>query len=396
MAIRFDSGDSFGVPSGYEGANTPEGFALPSVGVEDVDRAMFDLFDRQLNLQIANEKSGITQKIPVIFAAGERWAMLKKNRALRDKSGTLILPLTTIRRMDIQQNLQEDISGRGINQQTGQLVIKRRLSPLDRAYQNIINKLNIVNQANVADSNATLLTDRAIGANASDFDVSDGALLAPKLENNNIWEVITIPSPQFFTVAYEVTFWTQHIQHMNQVIEKIMSSYLPTANGTFRIETPTGYWFVAKVVDNMFTAADNAENVTGEERVIKTKISMKVAAYAVATGAPGTPSPTRRFVSAPILTFPSGEGEQLISGMPTSADIYSGSDDPSAYFSLDGSVQPRERASHPPSSFSTVITKSPFSGRDRVEFVRVITRNSKNGEAILRPDDSLTVKIVSG
>jgi hypothetical protein len=281
MTTRYNSADPFGVPSGYAGANIPDDFELPSVGIEDVDRALFDFFDKELLLHVSNGRSGVVTKVPIIFAAGERWAMLKKNRALRDKSGALILPLATIRRMDIQQDLANDIAGRGINQQTGELVIKRRLSPLDRTYQSIINKLGIVNQTNVADSTTTLLTERETGENALDADVVEGGLLAPKL-GNNVWEIITIPSPQFYTVTYEITFWTQHMLHMNQIIDKIMSSYLPTANGTWRLETPKGYWFVAKVQDNLFTAADNAENITGEERVIRSKMTIKVPAYQVA------------------------------------------------------------------------------------------------------------------
>jgi hypothetical protein len=393
MTTRYNSGDPFGVPSGYAGANIPDDFELPSVGIEDVDRALFDFFDKELLLHVSNGRSGVVTKVPIIFAAGERWAMLKKNRALRDKSGALILPLATIRRMDIQQDLANDIAGRGINQQTGELVIKRRLSPLDRTYQSIINKLGIVNQTNVADSTTTLLTERETGENALDADVVEGGLLAPKL-GNNVWEIITIPSPQFYTVTYEITFWTQHMLHMNQIIDKIMSSYLPTANGTWRLETPKGYWFVAKVQDNLFTAADNAENITGEERVIRSKMTIKVPAYQVASTAPGIPKPIRRFVSAPLVSFPSDD--QLVNAFPERQDIYSGSDDPSAFFSLDGSVQPRERASHQAPTNNLIVTKNPFTGRERTEYVRVITRNSRNGEAILRPDESLTIKIVSG
>jgi hypothetical protein len=44
MTTRFTSGDPFGVPSGYDGANVPSGFSLPPVGIEDVDKAMFDFF----------------------------------------------------------------------------------------------------------------------------------------------------------------------------------------------------------------------------------------------------------------------------------------------------------------------------------------------------------------
>ena len=59
------------IDTGYEGTNVPEDFSIPSCGIEDVDRAIFDLFDKKLKLEVQiNEK---TTKVPVVFAAGERF-----------------------------------------------------------------------------------------------------------------------------------------------------------------------------------------------------------------------------------------------------------------------------------------------------------------------------------
>ena len=50
----------------------------------------------------------------------------------------------------------------------------------------------------------------------------DGAYLAPNL-NNNVFETIVMPMPQFYTAKYQVTIWTQYTQHSNQIMEKIFS-----------------------------------------------------------------------------------------------------------------------------------------------------------------------------
>ena len=395
MTTRFNAGDPFGVPSGYAGANVPSGFELPSVSIEDVDRALFDYFDKDLALMVSNGRTATTKKVPVIFAGGEKWAMSKRGRSFRDKTGALILPLVTIHRKEIVQDVKKDITGRGINQQTGELVIKRRLSPLDRAYQNLVNKLGIVNQPNTSNETLTFQTDRVTGANAFDADIINGGLMAPKF-GDNVWEVITIPSPQFFTATYEVTFWSQYMLHMNQILDKMMSAYLPTANGTFRIETPTGYWFIATVEGNLFSSEDNADDASDTERLVKYKATIKVPGYTVLADAPGIPMAIRKFVSAPIVAFSLGdsEHEQLIDDVPIATDPYEGADDPSAGFSLDGSIQPRENATLQESVNRVVITQNPFTGRDQTEYVRVSTRNSRNGEATLRPDDSVTIKII--
>ena len=36
------------LPTGYEGENVPDDFSIPSCGIEDIDRAVFELFDKRL------------------------------------------------------------------------------------------------------------------------------------------------------------------------------------------------------------------------------------------------------------------------------------------------------------------------------------------------------------
>ncbi len=399
MTIRYNSGDpsGLGIPSGYEGANEPSDFILPPCGIEDVDKALFDAFDHEIGFAVTNTKTSESTKVPTIFAAGEKWAMLKKGRALRDKTGALILPLITIRRVSIEQNVSEDIVGRGINQQTGELVIKRRLSTSDRSYQNLINKLGILNQSNISDGTNSLTTKRLTGQNSNDLDIQKGALLAPKL-GNNIWEIITIPSPQFFSATYEITFWTQYTFHMNQIIQKLLSSYLPTANGTLKLDSPKGYWFIGTVVGNQFTSEDNADNMSDSERILRYKFSIKVAGYLVASDSPGVLPAARKFVSAPMVSFTFGDNqaEELTSGMPENKDPYEGADDPTQGFTLDGEVKTREhsRVTVTPTNEVKII-KNPFNNKDEKIYLRIVDKNVKNGEQILKPDDGFAFKIIN-
>lgn len=386
MTIRFNSGDPNGVPSGYAGANIPDDLVVPSCGLEDVDSSLFQTFDKEINFVVSSGQSKESKKVPVIFAAGERWAMIKRGKAIRDTNGTLILPLITIRRTSVEQDISLDVNGRGINQQTGEIVINRRLSKKDRAYQNLVNKLGI-------DNDSTLLTTRPTKENQYDIDVLDGGLMAPKY-SDNVWEVITIPSPQFFTAVYEVTLWTQYAVHMNQLLEKLLASYLPQGQALL-LNTPKGYWFVANV-ENGFTPEDNADDMSSEERLLRYKFTVKVPAYIVAPQIPGTPSPVRKFISAPLVSFTLGgnENEELVNGFPVRKnDPYKDADDPTVGFSLDGSVNSRQNATTQKSINTVRITKSPFTGKERTEYVRVITRN-KNGEEVLKEIDGFALKIV--
>jgi hypothetical protein len=395
MAIRYNSGDPFGVPSGYDGAKTPEdGFKVPSCGILDVDRALFELFDTEIKFVVSNGDSREVTKVPVIFAAGEKGMMLKRGRALRDANNTLILPLVTIRRVSVSQS-SEDMNSRGINQHQGELTIKRRLSPKDRAYQNLINKIGIRNQDNVADDAPSLETDRRIGDNSLDGDIKEGALLSPKY-GNNFWEIIRIPMQQFFTAHYEVIFWTQYTSHMNQMLQRLMGSYLPTGHKMLRLETPKGYWFVAHIEDDVYAAQDNADDMSSEERLLQYKFTIRVPAYMVAAENPGEPSPVRSQLSAPIITFGNGYDEdsvRLSDGIPDNPDPADGADDPSRGFTLSGEIQPRERQTSQTSISRVRFVKNPFTGQTKTEYLRVVTRDPRTGEEILVPDQGVTLNI---
>ena len=87
--------------SGLEGDSVPLDLELPPCTIEDVDRSLFNLLNEQLPFQY--EHKGAQKRVPVIFATGERFAVLRRNEPLRDKSGALILPLISLMRTGINQ-----------------------------------------------------------------------------------------------------------------------------------------------------------------------------------------------------------------------------------------------------------------------------------------------------
>lgn len=395
MATRYNSGDPFGAPGGYDGAQVPEdGFKIPSCGILDVDSSLFDAFDKEIKFAVSNGEGKETIKVPVIFAAGEKAFMLKRGKALRDVNSTLILPLITIRRVSVEQTAA-DMNSRGINQNVGELVIKRRLSSKDRKYQNLINKTGIKNQTNVADDSYSLETDRQIEENAADSDIQEGALLSSKY-GNNFWELIKIPMQQFFVANYEVTFWTQYTTHMNQMLQKLMGSFLSPGAKTIRLETPKGYWFIASVEDGPYSSEDNAEDMSTEERLLKYKFNIKVPAYMVAAENPGEPSQIRSVISAPILTFGNGYDEDYVrmtDGIPSEPDRSEGSDDPSRGFTLSGEIQPNDRRTQQASVSKIRVVKNPFTGKEKTEYLRVVTTDPRTGEQVLRSESGITLNI---
>jgi hypothetical protein len=202
----------------------------------------------------------------------------------------------------------DDITARGINQQTGEIVVRRRLDKSDRDYQNLINKQLILNQTNVAVTSGSqyalshqLITGRQVGSLESSDPTRNGALLASN-KKNNIFETLTVPSPQFYTAKYQITIWTQFTQHMNQIIEKFMSSFLPQGQ-SWKLTTQKGYWFIASLEGGMYDVETNFEDMSTSERYMKCTFEVNVPAYIWASSAPGVPVPVKRYVSSPVIEF---------------------------------------------------------------------------------------------
>ena len=132
----------------FDGTNTPENFDFPSIGIEDIDRAVFKLFDEKLNFQTTQKKE--SRKVPVVFATGERFALTRRKDPIRDRNNAIILPIISIMREGI--DFSPDQAGKktpiAFREQTS-YTIKKRLAENDRKYQNILNKMGLRNQESV-------------------------------------------------------------------------------------------------------------------------------------------------------------------------------------------------------------------------------------------------------
>ena len=280
MSSRYTIDGKFttgGFESGFGGFDIPDNFQLPSCGIEDVDRAMFKLFNEDIPLFYLLD--GDLKKIPIVFGAGERAFLLRRKEPIRDSQGALILPMVSILRNGIDQEAPG-----GIGPGNGEITIKKRLSSDDYAWKRMQNQANLSNIKDVAGSQGQ---------------VNDSLAIDP---SNSIYEIITIPTPRFFKSTYEITFWAQYQSQMNQIVEAFMSSYNIRPARTFRIESPKGYWFVA-IAEQNINFENNIDNYTDDERILKATIEMNVTGYIVNPQFPGAPSEIRRYVSAPKISF---------------------------------------------------------------------------------------------
>lgn len=301
---------------GYQGNNIPDDFNMPSADIEDVDRALFRWFDESLNLQV--NWRGVIKQVPTIFAGAERYALTKSGRPIRNKQGAIIVPVVSIRRTKIMQGSDPSMA---FGCDTGDLIIKRKLSPNDRQYQQLVNRFGLQNQDNVAsDANVEDLTlpmsvakpGRIASRRSKGEQPLQTALNNPL--GNNIFEIITIPTPNMMTMYYTITIWTSYTIEMNQILERMLNAYEVGTQYTARIETNKGYWYVAHFGTEI-VMEDNFDDYGSQKRLVKCTMDVKVPAYTLANAGPGGASPFRRYLSAPSFDFEVSQFDQIVENL---------------------------------------------------------------------------------
>lgn len=386
-----EAGSTLGtLPSGYgnDGGAVAETYTIPPCGIEDCDRALHGLFNNTIKFSVQTYGGGqepiYLKKPQVIFATGEKFAIAKKLRPPRDKNQVLLLPAISIRRTNIEQT-PEDLTGRGMNQFTGDIVIKRRLAPEDRDYQTLLNKYAFRNIPDVPRSNTS-------GSLGGAKETQDGILLEPHL-GNNIFEIFTVPQPQFFTATYDIIFWTSYHEHMNYMIETFMSSFLPQGK-MFRLGTDKGYWFMA-YVDDTLTSQDNFDDFAQGERIIRYNFTMRVKGFVLATNGPANPVPIRRYLSAPKVVFEIAESStgDILSDRDLSVPPLENKNG-SAFILSDINEDPK-KTPQPTTDERLLFKKTyvdPISGKKTIKYVRQTTRNTRKGETSYYASDIKTLE----
>ncbi len=407
MATKYTTKTGVGgkVNQGYQEGERVDEFSIPSCTVEDVDRAMFNLFEKELNFTVQSNKKPI--KIPVIFATGERFALLARKKPLRDSTDALILPLISIMRTGV-------INSPGVGQNVP-LIVKKRIAPEDARFQQYVNKQAIANDDNLAHPPSLDSQDGASegGKKLIKSSAKSGSPSNPMIENDfshNIMEIFEIPPVKHYTANYEITFWCQYTQQMNQVLTIFMGGYSNSTKPSYRLDTDKGYYFTA-IVEDDFNPDVNFDNFSDDERLVKCTITMKVFAYLVAPRSLGQPSPIRRYVSAPTIDFSIYEGMNVVKepgeGFPvTSSDVNDHvlkdlAHELSATPKQGVAIQNKQQIESKVDSLGTtelnnnigslgqlkkVVVIDPLTGKNKVVEVRVIAgQNKKSGETVFRP-----------
>ena len=375
----------------FDGTNVPEDYDFPSIEIEDIDRAVFDLFDKVISFEMI--QNGETRKVPVIFATGERFALTRRKNPIRDKNNTLILPLISIMRgeIDVSSNQHGFKTAIAFADQPG-YYIKRRLSKKDRKLQNILNKQGIKNQENVASKanfqkndispgniakKGTVASRRQSGNNTFfDKEIS----LKDNIEKN-IFEIIEVPYPIFVSIKYTAVFWGQYLTQVNTMLQTLFRNFTGQAH-EIQIETLDGFELVC-FFDDAFTNEANFDSFSDEERLIKYTISFTVPGYIInSKSTQGLPKQARSYLSAPMINFGYQEPKTnvVFNNQPDRAsnlDKFTLSD-----IKSDQELS-RENKRGESNEDLEISIIDPEDNTKKVIFEKVLTRNRRAGETVV-------------
>ena len=229
-----------------------------------------------------------------------------------------------------------------------------------------------------------------------------------KIENG-----FEIPPVKHYTANYEITFWCQYTQQMNQVLTIFMGGYSNSAKPSYRLDTNKGYYFTAMVEDG-FSPDVNFDNFSDDERLVKCTVTMNAFAYLVAPRSLGQPSPVRRYVSAPSISFSIHEGMDIVKEDGEGFPVISAKIDDHVLNDMS-----HELAADPKQSIAgqngqqieskldslgtttlnnnigtlgqlkKIVTKDRLTGKEKVTEVRVTEQNKKSGETVFKPSDPI-------
>tara|TARA_Y100000590_G_scaffold444154_1_gene574578 strand:+ start:797 stop:1672 length:876 start_codon:yes stop_codon:yes gene_type:complete len=168
-------------------------------------------------------------KVNVMYGNEERWKSVRKRGVMRDKNGSIILPLVMLRRTSVEKSQELPLGfEHDVKRQYAEVVRTQKWSKNNRY-------------------------DR--------FSVQQN--------KNPVIESYVTTMPNFVNITYEFILWTNFIEQMNPLVESFIEQ-----NNTYWGNS-TDYKFLC-VLDSI---ADASEMTVDTERVIKSTFSVITKAY---------------------------------------------------------------------------------------------------------------------
>ena len=243
------------------------------LGLYDVDNAIKWHLENVVNLQIDTVQG--SKKVPVIFATPEKWVSVQTQGYIHDNNDKIITPIAVLNRTGIEQR-QDYVKNEVLKNEGNQWLFERKYSQKNKY---------------------------------TPFDI---------LTNTKpLREFYTLDIPRFIHVTYNVIFWTEFIEQMNDLVEQVLFF-----NGTAFGDTQ-------KYPTTISSPSFELSNEIGNDRFVKATFEFTVKAYLINEDSRNRPTiqkliPANKIVinfkeSTTLLdsmTAAAGSGTTTISGKP--------------------------------------------------------------------------------
>tara|TARA_Y100000114_G_scaffold133276_2_gene132597 strand:+ start:5043 stop:5870 length:828 start_codon:yes stop_codon:yes gene_type:complete len=225
--------------------------------IETIDRSVYN-FVKDLDLFADTNRGRI--KVPVVWGTPERAYLAKKSKEARDKQGTLIFPVISVKR----NGLTKPAPGSGIF--IGNVPQKSDFKGGSLPVMRIINQEKSSNFASATSSRL----------NAGDPN-------RPIDNKKIVYKTVSAPMPVNVEATYQISIRTEFQQQMNELILPFI-----TVPGTVR-NVPLYYdqHRYEGFIEGGIQTQNNLESYNNEERKFETKINLKVIGYLIGEGKNG-------------------------------------------------------------------------------------------------------------
>ena len=197
-----------------------------SITLKDIDKSIIGYIKNVIKPTVEDANESV--KVTVMYGNEERWKAVRKRGVLRDKNGSLILPLIMLKRTEVSKKDSLPTYKHDVKHEFTDIVRNSKWSKHNRY-------------------------DR--------FAIQTG--------KNPVYESVVTGVPNFVNVNYEFVLWTGFIEQMNPLIEMVM-------------EQNQKYWGEAenyKFLCSLESITDASEMNTDGERFIKSTFSLTTSAY---------------------------------------------------------------------------------------------------------------------
>lgn len=217
------------------------GVSFPDSTIETADRSLLLWARGALKGDSEN-----LQSLRVLFATGERWALMKQEQKFVTQDGVPILPLVAIVRNSI-------VAGKEVQRKT----------------YNSTDRMMLVHREEV------------------------------NVEGKRGVRYFEIAPPIPFEVSYTLEFWTRTPIELNEVLMQFLESMRDRQNLEVRVADPVTGWTFDVRFEGSFAIGENIDDFTGAQRIVRSSVDATLWGRHIR----GKTARSRTYSSFPVISF---------------------------------------------------------------------------------------------